>query len=61
MSWLDIERMLNRILFQRYGMFPKKEKRNELMVVCRLIEGECLLVDEETKEQKSLNFIVTLL
>jgi len=53
--------MLNGILFQTKGMFPKKEYRSELIVDCNgKIERECYLVHEDTKEQKSLNLTAIL-
>ena len=54
--------MLKGILFQVNGVLPKKEKRNELMVVCSgTIHNEWCLVQEDTKEQKFFKLMVTLL
>jgi len=47
--WLDKDKMLNGILFQRNGVLPKKENWKDLMVVCNGIG--CNLVAEDTNEQ----------
>ena len=52
--------MLNGILFQIKGMFPKKEYWSELIVDCNgKIERECCLVYEDMKEQKSAAILLS--
>ena len=54
--------MLKGILFHINGVLPKKEYRMALMVDCSgRMESEYRLVQEDTKEQESLNLTAILL